>query len=76
MACSDDLVGRVLHSGFGDGVPGALCNLIPGITEARVNSTVLDIGTTRLAKVDVCKPVTNVAAASDREDNLLADVVS
>lgn len=41
-----------------------------------MDSAVADVGAARLAKVDVCEPVADVAAAADREDNLLAHVVS
>lgn len=76
MACGDDLEGRVRRAGLGDSISSALGNLIPGVAEASVDAAVANVGAAGLAKVDVCEPVADVAAAADREDNLLADVVS
>jgi hypothetical protein len=41
-----------------------------------VDSAVADVGAAGLAKVDVGEPVADVAAAANREDNLLTDIVS
>ena len=71
----DDLVAWVgLESSSESSLDGGL-NLIPGVLEASVDVAVVHEVAGSLQEVDVGDPVADVAASTNRDDNLLAGVV-
>ncbi|KAI6762714.1 hypothetical protein HG530_008694 [Fusarium avenaceum] len=75
VTCGNNLEGRVRLEGFRYSSGCLPRDLGPGVLEARVYTAAGGETAVVLVKVEVCKPVADVAAATERDDDFFAGTV-